>query len=149
MQHVSKAVAWLKAQVPPTNMVCSEGRTVAGPAAVVHELRSWWSNLWLSTSHQDPNHLCEQASTIWHRAGRNARVQPVHSLTVHAFRQALKQMRGKATGPDGGEVETLARLPDNCIQKLVQLLCTIEKCAEWPEALLCWKIIFLPKKMAR
>ena len=37
----------------------------------IHELRSWWSNLWMSTSKQDHKHLSRNARAVWRRAGRS------------------------------------------------------------------------------
>lgn len=146
MQNLTCATAWLKAKAPHPIVLTANDRSISGPAAVVEELHAWWSNLWLTTSQRKETMLCASLHEVWMRSGRMTHAQPLEPLSVRALRNALKRMKGKATGLDGWDVDLILSLPDSCLQKLVELLTTIEVAAEWPPALLSWKIRFLPKK---
>ena len=146
MNSIPSATKWIKAKTPPAIMLATNGKVVAGPAAVVEDLCVWWKNFWDTTSQRNQQDLLAKLQSAWALSDRKATPQQMQPLSLKSFITSLRKISGKASGPDGWEAHLLLLLPEDHLLKLVSLLQEIERCGVWPESQVHWKVAFLPKK---
>ena len=127
-------------------MLATNGKVVAGPAAVVEDLGVWWKNLWDTTSQRNQRDLQANLQRAWALSNRKATPQKLQPLSLKSFMTSLRNISGKGSGPDGREARLLLLLPKSHLLKLVSLLQAIERYGVWPESQVHWKVAFLAKK---
>lgn len=74
---------------------------------------------------------------------------PLPSIGRKEIRRRAARMSAKATGLDGVSARMLSQLPDHAIDRLIDMLHQFEEEGSWPEELLQWKLVFLPKVATR
>ena len=74
---------------------------------------------------------------------------PLPSIGRKEIRRRAARISAKATGLDGVSARMLSQLPDHAIDRLIDMLHQFEEEGSWPEELLQWKLVFLPKVARR
>lgn len=74
---------------------------------------------------------------------------PLPSIGRKEIRRRAARISAKATGLDGVSARMLSQLPDHAIDRLIDMLHQFEEEGSWPEELLQWKLVFLPKVAMR
>lgn len=138
---------WLRSEAPPPAVVADPetGRSAAGPAAGAALLRDWWAALLQRPSAPPPSRIKERFEEAFGGYAPPGPEWEVQALSAGDLQEAARRGRGKAAGPDGWAAEELLLLPQEAWEALACILGRWEESGLLPEAIVQWRMCFIPK----
>ena len=144
MHTLPGACRWLKQEAPIPNVLCdNHGQILTCATAMATELKNFWSHIF-GTS-QEPVDDTPFWETFEPFLPAPQTPPSLPKFSGSHLRKVAKAMCGKAAGLDGISAKTLATLPLQALDRLAQVLDLCEMQGHWPQGLLQWKLVFLPK----
>ena len=141
---LSGASRWLKQEEQVALAVKNEeGRVISSTAAAVETLRDFWRPVFgTPDAAVDPELFLDHYREY---LPEPTQCPEVPEITLQDLRREIRAMRGKATGLDGVSPDILGGLPDAALTRLIELFELFEQKQAWPQTLVHWRIVMLPK----
>ena len=138
------ACQWLRQDIAIPFVVQNEsGDLLTIRNRAVESLRDFWTQVFGIQEHQcSILDYCQFFSADFPPA---MGFEPLPDITIQDIRQALRRMKGKASGPDGWSSDMISQLPDIFLNRLCQFLLECEVQGVWPPNCAHWVVKFLPK----
>ena len=123
----------------------TKGDWLSHPSQLGTLFAEQWRKVWTKVTHEPPEELALSLSHLY----TLAQAQPLPPLTTNQVRSAIKGLKNDtAVGIDWWKPTMLKQLQPDALEKLTQLLQSIEDQVAWPEYILA-NIITLMGKPTR
>ena len=137
------ACRWAQRESPPPMVLENSGKVVTSHGEAAEVLHSAWGEVFgCNTPLVDVEAFFGQ----FPNSIPGAQPGPIlPKISCKDVKKAAMDMPTKAAGPDGWQAAWIRDLPQEALIRLASLYGACERKGVWPEPLLHWRLVFLPK----